>query len=96
MQLHMSEEQHLVEALLGHSIAVGVDPRGLAVLGIIPHLDNLAAGHRRLVAGQHDDGDDDSDQHGRDDAREDHVTAALGELFAESGVVNLFLGFLME
>jgi hypothetical protein len=48
------------------------------------------------MAGQHDDGDDDSDQHGHDDGRPDHVAAALGELFAESGVVHLFLGFLME
>jgi hypothetical protein len=61
-----------------------------------PDLNNLSAGHGRLLSGQHDEGDNDGHQYGRDYAGPDHVTGAPGEFFTAGGIVHILRVFLME
>src|SRR5579875_1273062 len=56
-----------------------------------PHAEDLAGSQSRLLAGNHVNGDNDRDHHGRDDGGDNNVAGALGKLFAAGSAVVFFL-----
>ena len=96
VQLDQGEDKDLVEALLGHGVAVGVEARGLGVLRVNPHLLNLSGGQRLLLSGDHIHGEGHGDHHHRNHAGPHHVAGTLGKILAASGIVDCFCGVLLQ
>jgi len=77
VQPDLGKHQHLVEALLGHGLAVGIESRSLGVMHVSPHLDNFSADDRRLLPGDHIAGNCHADQHGGEHAGPHQVAGTL-------------------
>jgi len=96
VQLHVGKYQHMVVGLLGNRSAVGVESAGLRMHGVRPHLHNLPSCRGRLLANKHIGGNDDGDQHGRNNTGNHYMAGTLGEFFTPGSIVDFVGCVLME